>query len=121
MKSAPVYPPDCVAAVALVGVMVLVNWLLKRNWPRGNSFPTCGKWLIRYSPPMRSECLPLTHEKLSTNWKYLLSIWNGLLVGLPKLVRFWDRLMLGIPQEFGSVTFTGTPSSASTSRLPANC
>ena len=58
---------------------------------------------------MRSECFPITQEKLSTNWKYLVSIWKGLLVGLPKLVRFWAREILGMPQEFLSVTFTGTP------------
>ena len=29
----------------------------------------------------------MTQEKLSTNWKYLSLIWNGLLVGLPQLVR----------------------------------
>ena len=63
----------------------------------------------------------MTQEKLSTNWKYLLSIWNGLLVGLPKLVRFWDREMLGMPQEFGSVTFTGVSNPSFTSSMPANC
>jgi hypothetical protein len=29
--------------------------------------------------------------------------------------------MLGTPQEFGSVTFNGTPISESTSSTPANC
>ena len=45
----------------------------------------------------------MTQEKLSTHSKYLSLIWNGLLVGLPKLVRLLaSRSMLGMPQEFGS-------------------
>src|SRR5215470_17080745 len=101
--------------------MLLVYRLSNMNWPRGNSFPTWGNLLYRYSPPMRRECLPATWEKLSTNWKYLSSIWNGLLVGLPQPVRFWVRLMFGMPQEFLSVTLKGVPSSAFTSLLLANC
>ena len=75
--------------------MVLVNWPLKKNWPRGNSFPTCGNLLYRYSPPMRSECFPMIQEKLSTPWKTLSLIWNGLLVALPKLVRLLLKLDVG--------------------------
>ena len=63
----------------------------------------------------------MIQEKLSTNWKYLSLIWKGLLVGLPKLVRFCASGIFGMPKEFGSVTFTGMPSSAFTFSLPANC
>src|SRR5215472_1780361 len=70
---------------------------------------------------MRSECLPFTQEKLSTHWKTLSSIWKGLLVALPKLVRLLLSWIFGIPQEFGSVTLTGVPISAFTSSTPANC
>ena len=70
---------------------------------------------------MRSECFPITHEKLSTHWNTLSLIWNGLLVGLPKLVRLLLNWMFGMPQEFLSVTGTGTPISVSTFSMPASC